>query len=99
MPSPTGGESEKSEPVTGKGRLPKALKRPCHDGQGEGNAEVAEADLQQEVRHHFSPPSVRPSRIFRSRSISLREIFFPSTRWVISGAREPPVSLSASDSS
>lgn len=56
--------------------------------------EIPDRVLQEEVGH-----GLPPSRIWRNRLISARESFFSSIRWVIAGASEPPVSLSASDCS
>lgn len=92
-------EHEQPQQVRKERSFAGGVNRSCHDREGKGDEEIADAELQQEVSHAFPPASVRPSKTCRSLSISAREIFFCSIRWVISGASEPPVSLSARDSS
>ena len=56
------------------------------------NQKIAHDKVQKSVHHDASP-----SRIFRRRLISSRVNCFASIKWVIAGAREPPVSCSAND--
>ena len=73
------------------------LHQPGGHGQRGGHREVARDPQQGCVAHASSRR--RASSRERSCAISSAEIFCESIRWVSSGANEPPVSLSASDSS
>ncbi len=87
------------EQVRDDGTLGGRLDEQRRNGQGERDTDIAHHDSKKEVRHDFPPFFSWPSRMARSCSMSLRDIFFCSMKCVMSGASEPPVSLAASDSS